>query len=485
MHKKKKVIIIAGIIIAVVLIAVAVLFLLLRSGSTSSGEAAAYVSSVKEITSQGSAGMINRFTGVVEPQETLDIEKSSEKTVKEILVNEGDSVTVGTPLFSYDTDEINLKLSQAQLDLEGFVNEINSLYTQIASLEKEKRSAPADEQLSYTTQIQEKQNDVRRAEYNKKSKEVEIEQIKKSLNNATVTCEIEGVVKSINQNGEVDNMTGNQLPFMTILATGNYRIKGKINETNAWTINEGAPVIIRSRIDETATWTGTITKIDFENQITNNNNYYYMDGGNGEQSTNYPFYIELATSSGLMLGQHVFIELDNGQTEEKEGLWLTESYLVTEDNDTYVWVKNDKDRLEKRSVQIGDYDSDLMEYQILSGLNDTDCIAWPTGILKEGMPCIVSSVSDMIQRNMEAEMNQNIDDGSMDGMDNAGDMGDMNGMDEAGDMGGMDGDMGNMDDAGDMSGMDSAGDMNNIDGNGSMDAGGTSDGSDISVEENK
>ena len=137
-------------------------------------------------------------------------------------------------------------------------------------------------------------------------------------------------------------MTGNQLPFMTILATGNYRIKGKINETNAWTINEGAPVIIRSRIDETATWTGTITKIDFENQITNNNNYYYMDGGNGEQSTNYPFYIELATSSGLMLGQHVFIELDNGQTEEKEGLWLTESYLVTEDNDTYVWVKNDK-----------------------------------------------------------------------------------------------------------------------------------------------
>ena len=185
-----------------------------------------------------------------------------------------------------------------------------------------------------------------------------------------------------------------------------------------------------------------------------------MDGGNGEQSTNYPFYIELATSSGLMLGQHVFIELDNGQTEEKEGLWLTESYLVTEDNDTYVWVKNDKDRLEKRSVQIGDYDSDLMEYQILSGLNDTDCIAWPTGILKEGMPCIVSSVSDMIQRNMEAEMNQNIDDGSMDGMDNAGDMGDM-------------------------SGMDSAGDMNNIDGNGSMDAGGTSDGSDINVEESK
>ena len=114
-------------------------------------------------------GMFNRYTGVVEPQETLKIEKDSEKTIKEILVNEGDSVSVGTPLFSYDTDEINLNLSQAELDLEGYTNEINALYTQIASLEKEKRSAASSDQLYYTTQIQEKQNEIRRAEYNKKS----------------------------------------------------------------------------------------------------------------------------------------------------------------------------------------------------------------------------------------------------------------------------------------------------------------------------
>ena len=123
-------------------------------------------------------------------------------------------------------------------------------------------------------------------------------------------------------------MTGQQLPFMTLLATGNYRVKGKINETNVWTISEGAPVIIRSRIDENQIWTGSIFKIDFENQITDNNNYHM--GSSGEQSTNYPFYIELDSSSGLMLGQHVFIEMDNGQMEEKEGIYLTESYIVME-----------------------------------------------------------------------------------------------------------------------------------------------------------
>lgn len=419
MTKKKKLIIAAIAAGAVIIAAAIALFIFLRSGNTGSGEEQAYVSSVSEIIGQGNAGMFNRYTGVVEPQETLELEKDSEKTVKEILVNEGDAVTIGTPLFSYDTDEINLQLSQAELDSEGYTNEINALYAQIASLEKEKRSASSSDQLYYTTQIQEKQNEIRRAEYNKKSKDVEINQIKNSLENATVTSEIAGVVQSINTTGEYDNMTGQQLPFMTLLATGNYRVKGKINETNVWTISEGAPVIIRSRIDENQIWTGSIFKIDFENQITDNNNYHM--GSSGEQSTNYPFYIELDSSSGLMLGQHVFIEMDNGQMEEKEGIYLTESYIVMEENTAYVWVKNNRDKLEKRIVEIGEYNPNLMEYQILSGLEETDCIAWPTSILKEGMPCITSSVSEMMQKNMEAEMLQTEEDAMsgeiIDGMD--------------------------------------------------------------------
>jgi len=475
MQKKKKAIIIAVIAaVIIILAAVIIIYFFKNSDGDSSGEKA-YVSKVSEIVNQQTAGLFNRYTGVIEPQETLNIKKSTDKTVREVLVKEGDSVSVGTPLFTYDTDEINLKLNQAILDLEGFGNEINSLYTQIAALEKEKRSASADEQLSYTTQIQEKQNDARRAEYNKKSKQVEIEQIKKSLANATVTSEIEGVVKSVNQNGGYDDMTGEELPFMTILATGNYRVKGKINETNAWSLPEGTPVIIRSRIDENQTWSGTVSKIDFENQVQNNNNYYYMGSDSGNQSTNYPFYVELESSSGLMLGQHVFIEPDNGQMTQKEGLWLMESYLVTEGNDAFVWVMNRSEKLEKRKLDVGDYDSEMMEYEILGGLEETDCIAWPTSVLKEGMPCMVSSVSDMMQKNMEAEMNQmngeeGTDGAGMDGADmNGADMdgtdmngADMNGADMDGaDMSGADMDGADMDGA-DMDGAD-------MDGDGSMD----------------
>ena len=62
-----------------------------------------------------------------------------------------------------------------------------------------------------------------------------------------------------------------------------------------------------------------ITQVDFENTESNNNNYY--SDSTGESGSTYTFYIELDSASGLILGQHVYIELDNGQDEVKEGVW--------------------------------------------------------------------------------------------------------------------------------------------------------------------
>ena len=53
------------------------------------------------------------------------------------------------------------------------------------------------------------------------------------------------MVKEINQKGVDSN--GNSAPFMTILQTGEYRIKGSIDEQNVWMLSEGQEVVIRSR----------------------------------------------------------------------------------------------------------------------------------------------------------------------------------------------------------------------------------------------
>ena len=83
---------------------------------------------------------------------------------------------------------------------------------------------------------------------------------------------------------------------------------------------EGARAIIRSRVDENLVWHGTYTAVDTKNPNNSNNNMMYgMSSEDASQttSTSYPFYVELDASDGLLLGQHVYIEQDNGM-EERE-----------------------------------------------------------------------------------------------------------------------------------------------------------------------
>ena len=58
-----------------------------------------------------------------------------------------------------------MTLDQGKLELEKITNNISSLNSQIAVLTTEKKSAPASEQLSYTTQIQELQMEIKQEEY--------------------------------------------------------------------------------------------------------------------------------------------------------------------------------------------------------------------------------------------------------------------------------------------------------------------------------
>ena len=114
---------------------------------------AVYVTKISDLTDQTS-GVSNRYAGVVEPQETVSVELESGRTVKEVKVKTGDQVKKGQLLFEYDLSSIQESLEEAQLDLDRLKNEASSLTEQIATLEKEKKQATQDNQLSYTIEIE-------------------------------------------------------------------------------------------------------------------------------------------------------------------------------------------------------------------------------------------------------------------------------------------------------------------------------------------
>ena len=381
MSKKKKIIIAVIIAILAIAIIVGIVVAVKMNGKSAATDSGVYAQKVSDV--MYSSGTVDKYSGVVEAADSLDIKTDAEKTVKDILVAEGDEVQVGTPLFTYDTDELSAKRDSAALELEGLNNTLSGYDAQITQLTNEKKSASKDQQLDYTLQIQQVQTQQKQTQYDIASKQAEIAKYDESINNATVTSTMVGMVKKINENQSADQSDS---AFMTIISTGDYRVKGTIDEQSYYYsgLSEGMSVIVRSRVDDTKTWMGTISKVDTENPQKDNNNGYYSDDSSTETASKYNFYIQLASSEDMLLGQHVFIEPDYGQSEIKEGIWIDESYIVQDDGDAYVWVMNSKNKLEKRTVELGDYDADLAMYEIKSGLSEDDYIVWASDDLYEG-----------------------------------------------------------------------------------------------------
>ena len=333
-------------------------------------------------------GLISRYSGIVVSQNETKVEKDETKTIDEILVEEGQTVQAGEALFTYDKEELDLTIQKAELELEQLNNQIKAYKDQITQLEKDKAKASSSDKLAYTVQIQEAQLNQKEAEYNVKVKKTEIENLKKSLESNEVTSPITGRVQTINENGGTDNY-GNALPFMTIVESGTYRVKGTINENNRMELMEGMPVIVRARNDLSQYWTGTIEIINWDDPITNNNNGMFYDSGNDEMasSSSYPFYIPLDDIEGMIIGQHVYIEANYGQ-EEEEGIWLNDGYIVTDGEETYVWATDSSSKLEKRNVTIGEHDEAQGKTEITAGLTGDDYIAWPEEALQVGMSVV-------------------------------------------------------------------------------------------------
>ena len=107
------------------------------------------VQSVAIITGAAGVGLEDKYAGVVIAGNTQEIDFDQSLTLGEILVEEGQEVSAGDVLFTYDNEALNLALEQAELEIEGMKNTITGNSEQIAELERERNSAPESQKLQY------------------------------------------------------------------------------------------------------------------------------------------------------------------------------------------------------------------------------------------------------------------------------------------------------------------------------------------------
>ena len=166
-------------IICIFLIGLGVgLFFLLRGGKAAKGNGKlVYVEKVGNLQG-GYLGQDSRFMGIVESQESKNVEKDPDKKVKDILVKVGDTVNEGDPLFTYDTEQAELDIESKELELESLKNGIQSDYEQVAELKKLRNGTSGSEKLSYTSQINSLLAKIHEDEYNLSLKEAELQRAK-------------------------------------------------------------------------------------------------------------------------------------------------------------------------------------------------------------------------------------------------------------------------------------------------------------------
>ena len=96
-----------------------------------------------------------------------------------------------------------------------------------------------------------------------------------------------------------------------------------------------------------------------------------------------------------MLGQHLYIEYDMGQTDINENeVFIPEYYLIRDENGeiekdakdrALVWKRDDKGKIRKTPVTLGDYKENSGLYVVKDGLTKDDYIAFPENFIEEGM----------------------------------------------------------------------------------------------------
>lgn len=370
MNKKTKIIILISACLLIVVIGIYFLF------SKGNNNQNIYVQKVSTII--GSSYTENRYSGVVESSETVDINQDGNKSITDMYVKAGQKVSKGDKLFSYDTTEAANSIAQKKLDIEAQNNEIQAQNNTIADYKAELNKG--GDKVEIQARINDVSYAIRQAQNTIKATQTEIEQLNKQIENSTVLSTIDGIIKEVNKDGGTDE-SGNQKPLVSITQTTDFRVKGSISEMG--TISEGTSVIVRSRVNEDQIYKGTVTKVETDPQSNSNNNFNGADSS--ESASKYPFYVSLDNNKGLMLGQHVYIEADNGQSTKKKGIWLDASFIVSDDNEnSYVWV-SERGKLKKRKVELGKTDEETFATKIKSGLSVDDYIAWADDSYSEGM----------------------------------------------------------------------------------------------------
>ena len=262
------------------------------------------------------------------------------------------------------------KLAEApQIVIDGTTDEILALQKELEELQKLFEESYPKEEL--VKMIRDKIREISEMDVTIKLAAVNLEQVKKEVGSDTVYSELDGTIKAVRDSGSAD--FDKTQAVVEVSGGGGYYIEGALSELELDTVSIGETVQVSSWMTG-ASAEGEIVEIS--DYPTDNANSW--SDGNSNVSY-YPFKVFVSEDADLREGDYVEMSYQNS-TGSADGntLYLESMFIRTENGKSYVLVRGDHDRLEKRWVQTG---RNLWgSYtQIRGGLTVDDFVAFPYG----------------------------------------------------------------------------------------------------------
>ncbi|MFH7820111.1 efflux RND transporter periplasmic adaptor subunit [Neobacillus thermocopriae] len=317
--------------------------------------------------------------------------------VVEIFVQEGQEITKGQKLFSYDDSELSFEMKQLEIDKKTSqmryeqVNEkMNSLRKEIKKAkeaEKNNQNAELNAQLKETTKNLEAQ--LKDLEFEKESMELEKEKFKlqeeqlhKKQNNLIVYSNTAGIVQKVAKDDKQSlssTMEGQGNPIVQIVSKEPYQIQGQLSELQKAQILPNQPIKVTSKAVADKTWTGKIIEVSeypLAQELVQS-----AVGADGSQNISYyNFKGVLDSQEGLSPGYHVTIQVIQSA---KTRMSIPRSCIKEDGDSQFVYVL-DENKLRKQQVTTGIEDGKWTE--ILTGLKVGDKVVKnPSDQLSDGM----------------------------------------------------------------------------------------------------
>ncbi|MBO1086842.1 MULTISPECIES: efflux RND transporter periplasmic adaptor subunit [Enterococcus] len=391
--------------VVTVLLVVGAISIVASSGKTKeeNSETNIEARSVKSLIDEVKAANLI-LAGKVMPNNSNKIKIDPERgTVKDILVNEGDVVEKGQPLFTYQTDQ-QRKVEEAEMDVEIKVRAVeqarvtaNQKWTahnqKVAELGKARQDYAKEksEELQSTIKALEGEitglhaeaiagdNEVKNAETELRKAQLLHESEKERLNEDTVTADHPGRIKSLNR--DLINQSKERQKeenFMEILDDSNLYVDGQVTEFDREKVAVDQRVEIMDRKDQANTWQGNIVQVA---NLTNDAKQEDQKEENPNLSK-FPYKVKIDPKEEMpLIGSNVYVNVLPKDFVSGKVI-INQRYLMEKDGKYYVW-KVENGRIKEHEVKVNPMDNELAE--IVEGLTVEDQLALPQTGMVEGM----------------------------------------------------------------------------------------------------